>query len=156
MYTLQNEVTEKEVSRKEVSPRECQRADARRNQSFLTPLGICAAAFALVLGTPASVDALEIGLLLTAPALINEVLLIVSLVAVFVALKVYQLVKGGLLAKSWQLFFIGLLCLALTQIITFSGNAGFFDAPELAQPILLLVMGVLWLYGAMKAKQALG
>ena len=151
MQTQENEVTEKEVSR-----RETQRGDERRTLSLLTPLGICAAAFALVLGTPASVDALEIGLLLTAPALINEVLLIVSLIAVFVALKVYQLVKGGLLAKSWLFFFIGLLCLALSQIITFSGNAGLFVAPELAQPILLLVMGVLWLYGAMKAKQALG
>ncbi len=151
MYTQQNKVPEKELSRKET-----QRSDERRYHSLLTPLGICAAAFALVLGTPASVDAVEIGLLLTAPALINEALLIVSLIAVFVALRVYQLVKGGLLAKSWQFFFIGLLCLALAQIITFSGNAGLFTAPDLAQPILLLVMGVFWLYGAMKAKQALG
>ncbi len=151
MHTPQNEVTGTQPVRKGAFPG----AD-RRNKSGLAPLSICAATLALVLGAPASANAVEIGLLLTVPALINEVLLIVSLIAVFVALRVYQLVKGGLLAKSWQFFFIGLLCLALAQITTFAANAGLFVAPELAQPILLLVMGALWLFGALKAKQALG
>ncbi|MCH7879721.1 MAG: hypothetical protein IH914_10465 [candidate division Zixibacteria bacterium] len=126
------------------------------NKRVLNPTIIFAAAIALVLGAPTSANAFEVGLLLTVPALINELLLLVSVIAVFVALKVYQLVKGGLLAKSWQFFFIGLICLALAQFITFSGNAGLFAAPEVAQPLLLLVMGAFWLYGALKAKQALG
>lgn len=148
MHTPQNEVTGVKVFRSGAFP-----GAIRQNKSIL---GICAATVALVVGAPASANAVELGMLLTVPALLNEVLLIISLIAVFVALRVYQLVKGGLLAKSWQFFFIGLLCLALAQMITFFANAGLFVAPELAQPVLLLAMGALWLYGALKAKQALG
>ncbi|MFQ5607103.1 MAG: hypothetical protein ACE5GA_04085 [Candidatus Zixiibacteriota bacterium] len=105
---------------------------------------------------PSRAYALDPGLLLTVPALIDEILLLVTLVAIVFAFKVYNLVRGGLMAKSWQFFFVGLCCLALAQIVQISGATGMFLAPDLTRPVLLLSMGGLWLYGAIKARKALG
>lgn len=114
---------------------------------------LCVAA---LFGLPAVANALEVSALLTVSSVIDELLFVVALVALFGAQKVYRLVKGGNLAQSWQFFVIGLLCLFLAQLTVMLEITGIFVAPELVRPFLLLVMGGIWLLGIMKARQALG
>ena len=97
----------------------------------------------------------DFAVLLTLPALVDQVLLLVALASIAVAFKVYSLVKGGLLAKSWQLFVVGMLCLAIAQIFELARMLGYFTPPDIFRPVILLCMAALWLFGAYKARKAL-
>jgi hypothetical protein len=112
-------------------------------------------ALALIGLLPETSQAADFALLLTVPAIVNQVVLIAAIASLLVAFRVYTLVKGGLLAKSWQMFVVGLLCLAIAQIFALAETAGYFSAPEWLRPMTFLCMAGLWLYGLLQARRAL-
>ncbi len=109
----------------------------------------------LILGMPEAANAAEIALLLAVPSLFDGAILIVATVALFGAIRVYSTVKGGLLAKSWQFFIIGLVCLVVAQLFRLADTAGYFQSPELLRPVIFTAMAGLFLLGVMKARRAL-
>jgi len=110
---------------------------------------------ALVIGAPVVSQAAQLGLLLTAPSFFDQAILIVAVIALFGAVRVYSSVKGGLLAKSWQFFVLALICLVLAQLFQLANTAGYFQAPELLRPVTLTAMAGLFLLGVLKARRTL-
>lgn len=115
----------------------------------------CAMAIAFVLGAPVVSHAAQLGLLLTVPSLFDEAILIVAVIALLGAIRVYGSVKGGLLAKSWQFFVLGIICLVIAQLFQLADTAGYFQAPELLRPVTLTAMAGLFLLGVLKARRTL-
>ena len=110
----------------------------------------------LVALAPANANAFELGLLLTMPSLLNEITLLVAIVAFFGGLKVYGSVKGGLLAKSWQMFLFGFGALTLAQALRLVDTLEIANIPEIAISLLFGCMAVLWFLGIREARKALG
>lgn len=106
--------------------------------------------------TPANANAVEMGALLTIPSLFNEITLLAAIIAFFGGLKVYGLVKGGLLAKCWQMFLYGFGALTLAQVLRLLNTLGLVEIPEMLTSLLLGFMAVLWLLGIREARKALG
>ncbi|HSG99626.1 MAG TPA: hypothetical protein VLB27_06225, partial [candidate division Zixibacteria bacterium] len=88
--------------------------------------GLIAGGLTLLQAGGAAAATPDFGVLLTIPALVDQAILLVAIVSIAIALRVYALVKGGLLAKSWQLFVVGLLCLAIAQVFGLAGALGYF------------------------------
>lgn len=122
------------------------------SKAYLTS-GIWALGFFAL--TPQTSFAADVSLLLTVPAIVDQIVLIAAIVSLLVAFRVYTLVKGGLLAKSWQMFVVGLLCLAIAQLFALAEAAQYFTAPEWLRPMTFLCMAGLWLYGLLQARRAL-
>lgn len=129
-----------------------------KNGLLTVTLGSIAMMLALLVMTPQNAHAAtpDFTLLLAIPALMDQALFLISLVAIAISFKVYSLVKGGLLAKSWQMFVVGLLCLAIAQLFELAHLVGLFVPPDALRPGILICMVGLWLYGAYAARNALG
>lgn len=110
----------------------------------------------LVALAPANANAVEMGALLTMPSLFNEITLLVAIIAFFGGLKVYGLVRGGLLAKCWRMFLFGFGALTLAQVLRLVNTVGLVEIPEMLTSLLLGCMAVLWFMGIREARKALG
>ena len=126
-----------------------------KRQNRIGRLALLTGALTLAQNGTAAAATPNFGVLLTIPALVDQAILLVAIISIAVALRVHSLVKGGLLAKSWQLFVVGMLCLAIGQIFGLAGALGYFTPPEALRPSILLCMAALWMIGAMKARSAL-
>jgi len=114
---------------------------------------------AIVVGiviTPAMARAEGIGALLTLPGFFDQIALFVCIVAIAGAIKVYQIVKGGALAKIWQYLIIGLGCLGLSELCHLGNATGFLATPDFLRPLFLAAMVVVWLKGFREAQKTLG
>lgn len=109
----------------------------------------------LLLAAPHQVRAGDFGLLVTLPALFDQVALLAALVGIVVAVKIFRMVKGGLLAQSWQYFVLGLGCLALAQMAQLADTVGLYASPSLLRPVILTCMALLWTMGIVKTKKSL-
>ncbi|MCH9032511.1 MAG: hypothetical protein IIB00_09680 [candidate division Zixibacteria bacterium] len=125
----------------------------RKTRSYRVGLALATLIVALA---PAKASAVEMGVLLTMPSLFNEITLLVAIIAFFGGLKVYGLVRGGLLAKCWQMFLFGFGALILVQVLRLVNTLGLVEIPELLTSLLLGCMAVLWFLGMREARKALG
>lgn len=128
----------------------------RTHRHTLCRAGLIAGGLTLLQAGTAAAATPDFAVLLTIPALVDQAILLVAIVSIVIALRVYTLVKGGLLAKSWQLFVVGMLCLAISQLFGLAGALGYLTPPEALRPGILLCMAALWMVGAVKARSALG
>ena len=126
-----------------------------KRRALRSTLSTIALVVVFVVGAPLVSHAAQLGLLLTLPSIFDGAILVVALVALLGAVRVYGSVKGGLLAKSWQFFVIGLICLVLAQLFQLANTAGYFQAPELLRPVTLAAMAGLFLLGVLKARRTL-
>ncbi len=86
---------------------------------------------------------------------IAVIILLAAIVCCALSAQVVGLVKGGQLSRSWQVFLIGFLLLAVSQVLAVLAALEVFVAPEWVAPLLLGVMTALFGYGLFQTKRIL-
>ncbi len=90
------------------------------------------------------------------PVLINAVILIGAIACLVFAIQLFNLVKGGALAKGWQQFVISFITLAAGQLLILAEKFDVFVLTFDAAGLLYLATVVLWLVGLMQTRKVLG
>lgn len=108
----------------------------------------------LVLGG-SSAQAANFAVITSPPTAINAVILIAALVCIFSAGKVASLLKGGLLSKSWQIFIMSFVALAISELGILLSDFEIYALPTFVVPALLAIAVGLFMYGIFTTKQAL-
>lgn len=89
------------------------------------------------------------------PTILNLVVLIVSGVAAAVCFRIVSAVKGGQLAKAWQVFMIGFALLAASQVAMLLPTFEVAAVPIWLAPALMAVCLGLMAYGVFEVKRIL-
>ena len=84
----------------------------------------------ILLLSPAA-HAANLAVITNPPTIFNLVVLVVAVVGLVGAFRVTDLVRGGLLLKSWQLFVVGFIVLALAQVAALLHAFEFVSIPSL-------------------------
>lgn len=109
----------------------------------------------ILLLSPAA-NAANLAMIANPPTIFSMLLLIVAAAGLFGAFKVAELVRGGLLSKSWQLFIIGFVVLVLSQVASLLHDFEILALPSFVVPMMLVVMMGIFTYGVFEAKRTLG
>ena len=108
----------------------------------------------ILLFSPAA-HAANLAVIKNPPTIFNLVVLAVAVFGLVGAFRVTDLVRGGLLLKSWQLFVAGFIVLALAQIAALLHAFEFVSMPSFVVPLLLFLMVGLFAYGVHEARRTL-
>jgi hypothetical protein len=109
----------------------------------------------LLLAHSAEAHAANLALITTPMNLINVAVLLIAIAGVVGSIQVLSLVRGGALSKSWQLFVVGFIALALGQCIYVLNAVEVFAAPSFIAPALLAAAIGVIIYGVWQAKGVL-
>jgi hypothetical protein len=105
--------------------------------------------------TAEAVQAANYAVVTTAPGALNVLVLIGAVVAAFGAYKVQDLVRGGLMSKSWQLFAAGFVLLALAQVVSLVESMHLAAVPTYIVPVLWTLMVAAFAYGIVIVRRTL-
>jgi len=111
-------------------------------------------AAAVLLSQPA--HAANFAVMATPPNLLNLAVLVAAVVGLVGGVRVLSLVKGGHLARTWQVFVLGLGVMILCQVALLGAAMEFFALPTFVVPALLVVSVGLFVYGIFETKRVLG
>ena len=101
------------------------------------------------------VQAANLAVIASPPTMFNLFVLIVAGACLFGSFQVMGQVKGGYLSRSWQMFFLGFVLLAISQLASIASAMEFFSLPELFTPLMLLLMSGLFAFGVFSARNTL-
>ncbi|HUV31187.1 MAG TPA: hypothetical protein VMY05_08885 [Acidobacteriota bacterium] len=113
-------------------------------------------ALALTLVSFGSAEAANVAVIASPPGLLSVVVLVFACACVVVGLQVRSIVRGGMLARSWQLLVTGFALLALVQLVRLLHDMEVLALPVWVVPGLLLLMTGVFFYGLFAARQTLG
>lgn len=99
--------------------------------------------------------AADMGGVSAVPVLINLVILAGAAACLSMAIKLYNLVKGGALAKGWQLFIISFVTLILGQFFALAREARLFAPGFDIAAVLYLATVLLWFFGLSQTRKVL-
>lgn len=89
------------------------------------------------------------------PVILNIIILGGALACLAVAIKLFTLVKGGALAKGWQLWVISFCALIFGQIIVLAEKLGVFTLDFDVAGLLYLATVALWFMGLLQTRKVL-
>lgn len=110
----------------------------------------------MVLASAARADAANLAVITNPPTIVNLLVFVGAVACAGGAIKVFGLVRGGRLSKSWQLFIVGFILLAVSEIILLCQTVEVLTLPEFVVPTLLAAMAVVFLFGILEVKKTLG
>ena len=116
---------------------------------------ILAAAATLILSAPAQA-AVDTQQLISPAGLIDLALLLCVIICLFWAVKVISLVRGGLMAKGWQMFAAGFIVLLIARLLSIGESISLLQLPGYIFTALYLLMAFTWLLGLYRTKKVLG
>ena len=90
------------------------------------------------------------------PVILNVIILAGAVACLATAIKLFNLVKGGALAKGWQLWVISFFTLVFGQILVMAEKLNVFVVGFDAAGILYLATVGLWFAGLMQTRKILG
>ena len=102
-----------------------------------------------------SAQAANFGVIVTAPGLFNVLALGAAVFGVVGALKVRDLVRGGLLSKSWQFLLFAALSFGLAQLVTLLGSMELVSLPNFVVPLLWAMTVAFFAWGIFITKRTL-
>lgn len=117
--------------------------------------GVMAILLGLLAVSPASANTGSGGIF-TASVFFNLVLLGGAVVGLLWALQILDLVKGGLMSKSWQMFLLGFVSLALAQLLVLIQRLNFVAIPDFVSSFFYVIMAGTWLAGLYQTRKVLG
>lgn len=94
-------------------------------------------------------------LLVQTPNLLNLALLALAGACSVGSFQVLTLVRGGMLAKSWQLFLAGFVMLTLAQLLSLFNAVQIMALPSYVLPLMYSGMAGLFLYGIFETRRTL-
>lgn len=110
----------------------------------------------LVVAGAGETHAANFAVITSPPNVLNVLVLLFAGACLAICLQVVSLVKGGLFSKIWQLFSIGFILLAISQLLSLLTVMEVVVIPVFVAPALMVVMAGLFLYGILEAKRILG
>ena len=99
--------------------------------------------------------AANLAVIASPPTMFNLFVLIIAGACLVGSFQVLGQVKGGYLGRSWQMFFLGFILLAISQLGSIASAMELLNLPELFTPLMLLLMAGLFAYGVFSAKKTL-
>lgn len=90
------------------------------------------------------------------PVILNVVILGGALACLAVAIKLFALVKGGALAKGWQLWVLSFFTLIFGQIFILAEKLDVFVVGFDVAGLLYLATVILWFMGLLQTRKVLG
>ena len=103
-----------------------------------------------------SANAANIAVITQVPVILNIVILAGAVACLAVAIKLFNLVRGGALAKGWQLWIISFFALAFGQILILAEKLEVFAIGFDVAGLLYLVTVVLWFIGLLQTRKVMG
>jgi len=114
---------------------------------------IMTAILSVISGNAYAADFAAIGRI---PVILNVVILAGAVACLAVAIKLFTLVKGGALAKGWQLWVVSFLALVFGQIFVLAEKLDVFAVGFDIAGILYLATVALWFIGLIQTRKVLG
>ena len=90
-----------------------------------------------------------------AQVIVNVVILVAALACLLLAMKLSSLVRGGALARGWQLWVFSFLALAVGQLLILAEKFDVFVIGFDLAAVLYLVTVALWLAGLVQTRKVL-
>lgn len=103
----------------------------------------------------ASTRAADFAVVVTPPGAMNILVLVAAVVGAVGAFQVSQLVRGGLMSKSWQLFAAAFGVLFLGQLLALLEDLQVFAMPTVLIPVLWLIAFGLFCWAVYQTKRTL-
>ena len=91
-----------------------------------------------------------------AQIVVDTLTLLFLLIAAYVSMELYKIMKGGQLATSWGLFAGAAVIFALTKIIELGTRTGYFVASDIVLSAGYLFVALFLLLGFIKQRKTLG
>jgi len=114
---------------------------------------IGAATLALGSGSAQAADMSQLGGI---PVLLNLVILAGACACLAIAIRLFTLVKGGALARGWQMFVISFIMLVVAQIFILAEKLDFFALTFDIAGVFYLLTVILWFVGLLQTRKVLG
>ncbi|MBD3331679.1 hypothetical protein GF356_02420 [candidate division GN15 bacterium] len=111
---------------------------------------------ALALIMTSTTQAANVAVIATPPTLLDTLVLGLAVFATVTSMKVFDLVRGGLLSKSWQFFAGGFAALALAQLLRILNAMEVFSLPSFVVPAVVMIMIGLFIMGVIQTRKTLG
>lgn len=111
-------------------------------------------AVALLMSSTA--HAANVAVIATPPTLLDTLVLGLAIFATVTSMKVFDLVRGGLLSRSWQLFAGGFAALALAQLLRILNAMEILSLPSFVVPAVVMIMIGLFIMGVIQTRKTLG
>lgn len=89
------------------------------------------------------------------PTILSLLVFLGGIGCLFLTLKILNLLRGGLLFKSWQIFMTGFIALVISQLVNLVHDFEIFLIPSYVVPAILTLAIGLFLYGILEAKKIL-
>jgi hypothetical protein len=103
-----------------------------------------------------SAHAANFAAIITPPGFLSIIIAAAAVASTLGCWKVFSLVKGGFLGKSWLMFTGACALFGLSQILHFFTVLELFYLPSFVVPLLLAVSAGLLLYGVVETRKTLG
>lgn len=110
---------------------------------------------AAVLVVNESAHAANLAMITSPPTLFSFFVMLVAGFCLFGSFQVLNQVRGGMLGKSWLMFFIGFILLVISQFLNIATAMEFFVIPAMLVPLLLFLMSGVFAYGVLIARKTL-
>jgi hypothetical protein len=100
-------------------------------------------------------SAANVAMITSPPTMFSFFVLVISGFCLFGSFQVWNQVKGGMLSRSWQMFLLGFLLLAISQLLNVLTAMEMIVIPGYITPGLLTLMSGAFLYGIFTARRTL-
>ncbi len=107
-------------------------------------------------GLTSTASAADFSKMAEIPSIVNAVILLGAIACLAVALNLFALVKGGALARGWQLLIFSFVTLAVGQILILAEKLELFMVGFDIPGILYLATVILWLVSLLQTRKVLG
>ena len=116
---------------------------------------IVSIAISLVVIAGATANAANFAVITSPPTLLNAFILLIAIACVVGSMKIFELVRGGQMSKSWQILILGFIIFAASQIASLCVAFEIISLPAYVVPSLVVVALGLFLYGIFETKRIL-
>ena len=112
-------------------------------------------AISLVVVASASANAANLAVITSPPTLLNAFVLLIAIACAVGSIKIFDLVRGGQMSKTWQILIVGFIVFAASQIANLCVAFEIISLPAYVVPALVVVALGMFLYGIFETKRIL-
>lgn len=103
-----------------------------------------------------SANAANFAVITSPPTMFSFFVLVIAGFCLVGSFQVLSQVRGGMLSRSWQMFFIGFVLLAISQLGQIFSMMEIMVLPVYFMPGVLVLMAGVFAYGVYNARKTLG
>ncbi len=108
-----------------------------------------------ILALRTTAHAANFAMITSPPTMFSFFVLVIAGFCLFGSFQVWNQVKGGLLSRSWQMFLLGFVLLAVSQLLSVLTSMEIMVLPGYVVPGLLTLMAGVFLYGVYNTRKTL-